>query len=224
MSRVACCHRRSRMRSSAVSKSLRDRVVRRPGVHCRGVLAGGSSLAYYHPMREHVAWPVVSSEDCARALLLAGFRVTQRSDAHVVLEREIRHTSQVVLVPQVPVLNIALLTAILKRAHMAPHYFIDLVRAPLVKICPCGAQYRAEGWEALSCAGTMSDGDGEAMELRNCSNCQSSMAMPLKGARKREPGDSARVRGQRGGKARQERQHDATVRTPRESVVAPRQS
>jgi hypothetical protein len=52
------------------------------------------------------------------------------------------------------------------------------VMAEIVKRCACGQEYSAEEWRDLPLVGTMDDGDGGLLELKNCA-CKSTMSQPV---------------------------------------------
>lgn len=49
---------------------------------------------------------------------------------------------------------------------------------PPVKSCKCGLAFDESAWRALPLTGTMSDGDGGELELRNC-HCGSTIAIEI---------------------------------------------
>jgi hypothetical protein len=50
--------------------------------------------------------------------------------------------------------------------------------AEIVKRCACGQEYSAEEWRDLPLVGTMDDGEGGLLELKNCA-CKSTMSQPV---------------------------------------------
>ena len=57
--------------------------------------------------------------------------------------------------------------------------------ATFSKRCSCGAEYTAEGWEKLRYVGLQRLGAAEALELRDCERCQSTLARETTGANPR---------------------------------------
>jgi hypothetical protein len=49
--------------------------------------------------------------------------------------------------------------------------------AEIVKRCACGREYNAEEWRDLPLVGTMDDGEGGTLVLKNCS-CGSTVSLP----------------------------------------------
>ena len=48
----------------------------------------------------------------------------------------------------------------------------------MTKTCPCGQRHDRNDWERLRLVGTMDDGDGGTLELRNC-QCGSTISVLL---------------------------------------------
>lgn len=47
-----------------------------------------------------------------------------------------------------------------------------------IKTCACGKSYTREEWGALPSLGVMDDGDTGGLLLKNCTGCDSTMALP----------------------------------------------
>lgn len=52
-------------------------------------------------------------------------------------------------------------------------------RTAVVKVCGCGREYTEHEWRLLAVVGEMRD-EVEAIELRNCAECGSTISQPLK--------------------------------------------
>ena len=50
-----------------------------------------------------------------------------------------------------------------------------------MKTCACGRRYDSDGWERLQRLGTMDDGEGGTLEIRNC-ECRSTISVRVTGS------------------------------------------
>jgi len=55
----------------------------------------------------------------------------------------------------------------------------DRAQAGIIHRCSCGVGYDLEGWRLLPYCGVMGGGEGGQLELRVCSNCQSSRSIRI---------------------------------------------